>query len=119
LVRIAILAAAGQQAGGINALLERETNLKRKSKNKGTKKELSINKDAQAKEEAFLEKVEAPTDTQPTSQSLRSRSTLRKNPLQASATADQAKSIEASGGHKRDLTILTASLRRSKDVKLL
>ena len=28
--------------------------MKRKSKNKGTKKELSINKDAQAKEEAFL-----------------------------------------------------------------
>ena len=50
LVRIAILAAASHQAGGINALLERETNLKRKSKNKGTKKELTINKDAQAKE---------------------------------------------------------------------
>ena len=53
-MRIAILSAAGQQAGAINALIERETNLKRKSKNKGAKKELSINKDAQAKEEAFL-----------------------------------------------------------------
>jgi hypothetical protein len=46
LVYIATLSAASQQAVGINALLERETNLKRKSKNKGTKKDLSINKDA-------------------------------------------------------------------------
>jgi hypothetical protein len=49
-------------------------------------------------------------------QSQRSRSTLRKNPIQASATADQAQTVDPT--HKRELTIL-ASVRKSKDVKLL
>lgn len=45
---------------------------------------------------------------------------MKKNPIQGSATADKTNTgtIEGSG-HKRDLTILTASLRHSKDVKLL
>ena len=38
--------------------MERETSIKRKGRKQGTKKELSIIKDAEAKEEAFLGKVE-------------------------------------------------------------
>ena len=48
----------------------------------------------------------------------RSRSTLKKNTVAGSATLDPTNpSIEPT--HKRELTILTASIRKSKDVKLL
>jgi hypothetical protein len=39
-------------------VLERETSIKRKGRKQGTKKELSINKDAEKKEEAFLSKAD-------------------------------------------------------------
>ena len=87
LVRIATLAAASQAAGGINAMIEREASIKRKGKKSG-KKDLTLNSEAKAKEEAFLNNIEG---AQGPAQAPRSRSTLKKNgDLKANATADQA-----------------------------
>lgn len=58
-------------------------------------------------------------------QTSRSRSTMKKNPLQGSATADQPSTTSqtldnaAAATHKRDLTMLAAQLRKSKDTKVL
>lgn len=46
LVRIATLTASEQQAGGINAKLEREISIKKKGRNGGPKKEYQLNSEA-------------------------------------------------------------------------
>lgn len=129
LVRIATLAATENHAGGINTKLDQEAAIKKKSKK--ASKDLKLSEEALAKEDAFLDKINANSEVKrrlpskdASISSQRSRSQMKNGLPKANTTtapvteSSPQKTIIGKDGAPM-INALTNSLRMSKEVKIL